>query len=73
MKIVYIYTALVTVGGADRVVTEKANYLAEVLGHDVYIITDSQNGRQPVFPLSTKVKHIDLDVNFDSNIIMGYL
>lgn len=65
MKIVYIYTALVTVGGADRVVTEKANYLAEVLGHDVYIITDSQNGRQPVFPLSTKVKHIDLDVNFD--------
>lgn len=73
MKIVYIYTALVTVGGADRVVTEKANYLAEVLGHDVYIITDSQNGRQPVFPLSTKVKHIDLDVNFDKQYHHGLL
>ena len=71
MKIVYLYTALVTVGGADRVVTEKANYLAEVLGHDVYIITDSQNGRQPVFPLSTKVKHIDLDVNFDKQYHHG--
>lgn len=71
MKIVYIYTALVTVGGADRVVTEKANYLAEVLGHDVYIITDSQNGRQPVFPLSTKVKHIDLDINFDKQYHHG--
>lgn len=73
MKIVYIYTALVTVGGADRVVTEKANYLAEVLRHDVYIITDSQNGRQPVFPLSTKVKHIDLDVNFDKQYHHGLL
>lgn len=73
MKIVYLYTALVTVGGADRVVTEKANYLAEVLGHDVYIITDSQNGRQPVFPLSTKVKHIDLDVNFDKQYHHGLL
>ena len=71
MKIVYIYTALVTVGGADRVVTEKANYLAEKMGHDVYIITDSQNGRQPVFPLSDKVKHIDLNINFDKQYHHG--
>lgn len=71
MKIVYLYTALVTVGGADRVVTEKANYLAETLGHDVYIITDSQNGRKPVFPLSDKVRHIDLNVNFDKQYHHG--
>lgn len=71
MKIVYLYTALVTVGGADRVVTEKANYLAETLGHDVYIITDSQNGRKPVFPLSDKVKHIDLNINFDKQYHHG--
>ena len=38
MKIAYIYTALVTVGGADRVVTEKANDLADKRGHEVYII-----------------------------------
>ncbi len=71
MKIVYIYTALVTVGGADRVVTEKANYLADVMGHDVYIITDSQNNRQPIFPLSVKVKHIDLGINFDKQYHHG--
>lgn len=71
MKIAYLYTALVTVGGADRVVTEKANYLAEALGHDVYIITDSQNGRQPAFPLSDKVKHIDLDVDLDKQYHHG--
>lgn len=73
MKIVYLYTALVTVGGADRVVTEKANYLADVLGHEVYIITDSQNNRRPVFPLSDKVRHIDLDINFDKQYHHGLL
>lgn len=71
MKIVYLYTTLVTVGGADRVVTEKANYLAETLGHEVYIVTDSQNGRKPVFPLSDKVRHIDLNVNFDKQYHHG--
>lgn len=73
MKIVYLYTALVTVGGADRVVTEKANYLADVLGHEVYIITDSQNNRRPVFPLSDKVRHIDLGIDFDKQYHHGLL
>lgn len=65
IKIAYIYTALLTVGGVDRMLTSKANYLAERLGYDVYIITDSQQGRPPVFPLSPKVHHIDLDTDFD--------
>jgi len=64
MKIAYIYTALLTIGGADRVITEKANYFAEKLGYDVYIITDSQNKKPPIFPLSPKVKHIDLNILF---------
>ena len=29
MKIIYIYTALLTKGGADRVLTEKANWFVE--------------------------------------------
>ena len=29
MTIVYLYTALCTVGGADRSIIQKANYLAE--------------------------------------------
>lgn len=63
MKIYYIYTALVTKGGADRVIAEKANWLAEH-GHDIAIVTDTQLGREPVFPLSPKVKLIDLAVDF---------
>lgn len=65
MKVAYIYTALTTVGGVDRMLTSKANYLAEKLGYDVCIITDSQQSRPPVFPLSPKVHHIDLDTDFD--------
>lgn len=65
MKIVYLYTALTTIGGADRIIIQKANYLADVYKHDVYIITDSQNKRPFSFPLSKNVKHIDLDINFD--------
>ena len=63
MKIIYIYTALLTKGGADRVITEKANWLAEH-GHDVTIVTDTQLGREPVFALSPKVKLHDLAIDF---------
>ena len=63
MKIFYIYTALVTVGGADRVITNKANWLAEH-GYDVTIVTDSQMGKPPVFPLSSKVRLHDFGINF---------
>ena len=64
MKIVYLFTDVTIVGGADRVLTMKANYLAEHLGHDVYFITDSQQQRPFTFPLSPLVRHIDLNVNF---------
>lgn len=63
MKIFYVYTALVTKGGADRVITEKANWLSEH-GHEVSIVTDTQLGRKPIFPLSDKVRMVNLDVDF---------
>ena len=45
MTIVYLYTALCTVGGADRSIIQKANYLADEMHQDVFIITDSQKER----------------------------
>ena len=64
MKILYIYSQLTISGGADRVLTDKANYLAEH-GYDITIITESQMGRPVVFPLSPKVKLIDMGIDFD--------
>lgn len=63
MKIYYIYTAILTKGGADRIIVEKANWLAEH-GYEISIVTDTQLGRKPVFPLSPKVKLIDLAIDF---------
>ena len=64
MKIVYIYTSLTIESGADRVIIEKANYMAEH-GYDITIVTDSQQKRQPSFPLSPKVKLQDLEIDFE--------
>lgn len=72
MKIFYLYTALVTKGGADRVITEKANWLVEH-GFDVAIVTDTQLGRPPVFPLSSKIRLIDLEVDFSKEYGHNFL
>lgn len=64
MKIAYTYPAFINIGGADKIIINKANYMAEKMRYDVYLITDSQNGLKPFFPVSDKVKMIDLDINF---------
>ena len=64
MTIVYLYTALCTVGGADRSIIQKANYLADEMHQDVFIITDSQKERPPVFPISPRIRHIDIAIDF---------
>ncbi len=63
MKLLYVYTALTTKGGTDRVLSSKANWLA-AHGYDVLIVTDSQIGRKPAFPLSSKVRLHDLAIDF---------
>lgn len=64
-KIVYCTPALYSAGGTERVVSVKANYFADVLGYDVtVIVTEGKNGNS-FFPLSDKVKVINLGINFE--------
>lgn len=64
-KIVYCTPALYSAGGTERVVSVKANYFADVLGYDVtVIVTEGKNGNS-FFPLSDKVKVINLGLNFE--------
>lgn len=65
MKIVYYLPSLFISGGLERVITFKANYFAENFGYDITILTSEQNGQKSYFPLSDKVKHVDLNVKFD--------
>lgn len=65
MKIVYYLPSLYMSGGLERIITLKANYFADNLGYEVTILTSEQQGKEPYYKLSPKLKHIDLGVEFD--------
>lgn len=64
-KIVYCVPSLYIPGGVERVLTLKANYFADQLGYDVTIVLTDGKDKAPAFPLSDKVKVVNLDINFD--------
>lgn len=66
MKIVYCLPSTYRMGGIERIVSGKANMFAE-MGYDVIIITTDQQGKQPYFKISDKIKCYDLGINFDKN------
>lgn len=67
MKITYIYPSLHYPGGISRVLTLKMNYLADVMGHEVSIITYSQFDKGIFFPLSPLVKQMHFDIRRNTN------
>ena len=64
-KIVYCTPALYMAGGVERVLTLKANYFAENFGYDITIILTEGKGKPLFYPLSAKVKVINLDIGFE--------
>lgn len=72
MKIVYLFSELTIKGGTDKIISSKANYLAEH-GYDIIIITEAQLGREPVFPLSPKVKLIDIGIDFNKQYTQSFI
>lgn len=66
LKIVYCTPALYMAGGEERVLTLKANYLADVLGFDVTIILTEGNGQPLFYTLSERVHTINLDIDFEA-------
>lgn len=65
LKIVYCTPALYMAGGVERVLTLKANYFAEHFGYDITIILTDGKGKPFAYPLSDKIKVINLDINFE--------
>lgn len=72
MKIAYLILGTFNSGGMERVLSNKANYLAEKVDYDVSIITTDQQSRPPFFQFSEKIKHYDLDVNYSELSGMGF-
>ncbi|MBQ8153524.1 MAG: glycosyltransferase family 4 protein [Prevotella sp.] len=65
LKLVYVTPALYMAGGVERVLTLKANYFAEHFGYDITIILTEGKGKPLFYPLSDKIKVINLDINFE--------
>ena len=64
-KIVYCTPSLYMAGGVERVLTLKANFFADVYGYDITIVTTDGEEKENYFPLSSKVKVVNLCIHFD--------
>lgn len=65
-KIAYCTPSLYIAGGVERVLTLKANYFADILGYDIYIILTDGKGKAPYYPLSPRIHVIQLDIDFEA-------
>jgi glycosyltransferase involved in cell wall biosynthesis len=67
MKIVYYLPKVILSRGMERITILKANYFAETFGYSVVLLTTEQRNHKPAYPISDKVTHLDLNVNFDDD------
>lgn len=65
LKIAYITPALYMAGGVERVLLTKANYFAEHFGYEITIILTDGKDKPYAYPLSEKIKVVNLDINFE--------
>ena len=65
MKIAYVYSTMAKTGGTEKMISEKASYLAEHYGYDVTIISCFQFANQEnSFHISKNVKQMYLAIPF---------
>lgn len=66
MKIIYCIPQLYRLGGMERIVSIKMNLLVKE-GYDVSVITTDQGNRPFYFELDKRIKHYDLNINYEQN------
>ena len=66
MKIVYLYSSLTIMGGIERVLVDKMNYLVNRYGYDVYMITSDQGNHLVPYQLDERIHLLDLQIRFYS-------
>jgi len=65
IRIAYCIPGLYASSGMERTLTLKANYFADKLGYEVYIIMTEEIDKKPFYELSDKIKTINFNINFD--------
>lgn len=64
MKVVFSTDQIYLHGGIEKVMAQKANYFADVLGYEVCILTTEQKQHSPCYELSPKIQLVDLQINY---------
>lgn len=72
MKIIYLIAGTYRAAGMERVLANKANWLAS-RGYDVLVVTTDQRGREPAFRLDPSIRCVDLGINYEENNGGGFL
>ncbi|WP_339661504.1 glycosyltransferase family 4 protein [Croceibacter atlanticus] len=68
MKIVFSTDQTYLHGGTEKVLADKANYMVEKLGYEVFIITTEQNNKQACYYLDKRIHQINLGINYHRNL-----
>ena len=64
MKVLYVFRSLAVWGGIERILVEKMNYLSQVYGYDVYMLTSDQGDHPIPYHLDDNVHFEDLNIRF---------
>ena len=72
MRLLYICDALAVYGGLERVLIEKANWLAEQEGYEVCLLTVNQGSHPVCFPLHPDVQFEDLGIQFHQQYHLSF-
>lgn len=68
MKIVFNTDQIYLHGGIEKVLTEKANCFVRYYQHEVIVLTTGQKNQPPCYPLDSKIKMIDMEVDYNRSI-----
>jgi glycosyltransferase involved in cell wall biosynthesis len=72
MRIVYCIIDSSRSGGMERSICCKANYLADVAGYEVTIITTDRKGKPNFYDYSSAIQFIDLDINYNESDSLSF-
>lgn len=64
MRLLYIFRSIALWGGIERILVDKMNYLSEVCGFDIYLLTSDQGSHPVTYNLTDRVHHEDFDICF---------
>jgi glycosyltransferase involved in cell wall biosynthesis len=73
MKVLYVFRSLAVWGGIERILVEKINYLSQVYGYDVYMLTSDQGNHPIPYHLDDNVHFEDLNIRFHQQYQYSFL